>query len=80
MAVLRPQTDIMFRQERAFEKFETQTHFFHILNIDCILLILHPKASKNREKYRIRNFQYTQIFSLLQSKIIKKWSLAILFK
>jgi len=50
MVVIYLQTDIMFRQEQAFEKFETQTHFFHLLNTDCILLTPHPKASKNHEK------------------------------
>lgn len=47
MAAVRPQIDITFRQERAFEIFETQTHVFHLPNTDCILLTPHPKASKN---------------------------------
>lgn len=50
MAAVHPQIDIIFRQERAFEKFETQTHVFHLPNTDCILLTPHPKASKNCEK------------------------------
>lgn len=61
MAVFGPQTDIMFRQEQAFEKFETQTHFFHIPNINCILLTLHPKASKNHEKLKIPSLETSNI-------------------
>lgn len=45
MAVIHPQIDIMFRQERAFEKCGTQIRFFHLPSTDRILLIPRPKAS-----------------------------------
>lgn len=50
MVVVHPQTDIIFRRERAFEKYETQTHVFRLPNIDCILPTPRPKASKNCEE------------------------------